>query len=47
MEVRVEGCESEPVRVTTGLGGTTVRLMAEPGDTYREEQYVCMVRLQY
>ena len=47
VEVRTEDCEGEPVRITSGVGGTTVRLMAVPEDSYRDERTVCVVRLEY
>ena len=48
VEVRREGCTSETARVTTGFGGTTVRLMAEPAEAVSPEDgsYGCVVRLQ-
>ena len=47
VEVRREGCEADPVRITSGFGGTTVMLIAEPDSNGRGAEESCVIRLQY
>jgi len=46
VEVRREGCTSEPARVTSGFGGAQIRLMAVPDEGARGGERVCVVRLE-
>jgi len=47
VEVRLDGCNSDTARITTGFGGTRVVLMAVPDSETRGAEQVCVVRLEY